>query len=182
MSATTLRLAGFGGQGIIKAGEILGLAAIADGKRALQNQSYGSSARGGLCTSDVAISSGEIYDIEPEMFDILVVLSQDSCKAFLPNLRPGGIVVFEEELVQLPSTPRKHAISATKIAAQELGRRIVTNIVVLGFTAAVTQVVSRAALETTIQKNVPRGTEELNLRALAEGWRHGEASLAGCRQ
>jgi 2-oxoglutarate ferredoxin oxidoreductase subunit gamma len=173
--ATTVRFAGFGGQGIIKAGEILGLAAIADGKRALQNQSYGSSARGGLCTSDITISAGEIYEIEPEVFDVLVVLSQDSCDAFLGAVSPGGIVIYEQELVRAPATPRAYPIAATRIAAQELGRQIVTNMVMLGCCAAVTELVRRSALEQTVAQSVPRGTEELNLRAIAAGWRSGES-------
>jgi len=172
MSTTMLRFAGFGGQGIIKAGEILGMAAVADGKRALQNQSYGSSARGGLCTSDVCISAGEIHEIEPEEFDVLVALSQDSCAAFLRQLRPGGTLIYEEDLVKIPEgyAGQAHAIPATRIAAQDLGRRIVTNMVVLGFCGAVTGLVSRLSLERTVEKNVPPGTQALNLRAFAEGW------------
>jgi 2-oxoglutarate ferredoxin oxidoreductase subunit gamma len=173
-TTTMLRLAGFGGQGIVKAGEILGMAAVADGRRALQNQSYGSSARGGLCTADVCVSTGEIYEIEPEVFDVLVVLSQDSCNAFLGHLRPGGTLIVEQDLVKLPDgySGNAHAIPATRIAAQDLGRRIVTNMVVLGYCAGVTGLVSRAALEKTVEQNVPRGTEALNLRALEAGYQH----------
>jgi 2-oxoglutarate ferredoxin oxidoreductase subunit gamma len=174
-STTTLRFAGFGGQGIVKSGEIFGVAAMTDGKKALQNQSYGSSARGGLCTTDVCISEGEIHEIEPEVFDVLVLLSQDSCNAFLSMLRPGGTLIYEEDLVKLPggSSLIGHAIPATRIATQDLGRRIVTNMVLLGFCGAVTRLISKAALEGTIEKNVPRGTETLNLRAFNEGWNRG---------
>jgi 2-oxoglutarate ferredoxin oxidoreductase subunit beta len=175
----TVRLAGFGGQGIVKAAEILAAAAVADGQQALQNQSYGSSARGGLCTADVVISDAAIHEIEPDQFDVLVTLSQDSCRAFLGQLRPAGTLIYEQDLVQLPAQVAAvyHGLPATRIAAQEVGRRIVTNIVVLGFLAAVTRVVGRAALEQTIRRNVPAGSEELNLRAFAEGWRRGEALL-----
>lgn len=179
MSGTRMvRFAGFGGQGIIKAGEILGAAAVADGKLALQNQSYGSSARGGVCTADVVVSEGElICEVEPDRFDVLVLLSQDSCNAFLDELKPGGTLVVEQDLVQLPDGfdgATVHAIGATRIAAQDLGRRIVTNMVVLGFCGALTKLVAREALERTVRDNVPRGTEELNLRAFAEGWRRAE--------
>jgi 2-oxoglutarate ferredoxin oxidoreductase subunit gamma len=179
MESTQIRFAGFGGQGIVKAGEILGMAAIADGKRALQNQSYGSSARGGLCTADVCVSSQEIYEIEPDRFDVLVALSQDSCNAFLSSLRPGGLLIFEEDLVSLPAgfSGRAHGVAATRIASQELGRRIVTNMVVLGFCGALTGQVSRAALEQTIARHVPPGTEALNARALGEGWDRGQAAI-----
>jgi 2-oxoglutarate ferredoxin oxidoreductase subunit gamma len=170
-----IRFAGFGGQGIVKAGEIFGAAAVADGKRALQNQAYGSSARGGLCTADVVVSDTEIYEVEPERFDVLVVLSQDSCDAFHHQLCPDGELICEADLVTLPRGVQGHAIPATRIAAGELGRRIVTNMVVLGYCAAITNLVGREALERTIRQGVPRGTEELNLRAFAEGWKRGEA-------
>jgi len=177
METKTLRFAGFGGQGIVKAGEILGMAAVADGKRSLQNQSYGSSARGGLCTSDVTVAEGEIYEIEPDRFDVMVILSQDSCNAFLREVKEDGVVLFEEELVKLPEGfgGTAHGIPATQIAAKELGRRIVTNMVVIGFCGAVTGLVSREALEKVIRQNVPAGTESLNLKALDQGWQRGEA-------
>jgi 2-oxoglutarate ferredoxin oxidoreductase subunit gamma len=174
-----IRFAGFGGQGIVKAGEILGAAAVADGKLALQTQSYGSSARGGLCTADVVVSEGElIHEVEPERFDVLVALSQDSCDAFLDQLRPGGTLIVEQDLVSLPEGhgSSAHHVPATRIATQDLGRRIVTNMVVLGFCGAVTGLIGREALERTLRENVPRGTEELNLRAFDEGWRRGSVA------
>ena len=173
---TTIRFAGFGGQGIVRAGEILGAAALADGKRALQNQSYGSAARGGRCTADVAVSDGDIYEIEPEAFDVVVALSQDACDAFAPLLcQSGGLLVIEEDLVTPPVLPHAQvlAIRATHIAAQELGRRIVTNMVVLGYCGALTGLVSKVSLERAIESNVPKGTEELNLRGFSLGWARG---------
>jgi 2-oxoglutarate/2-oxoacid ferredoxin oxidoreductase subunit beta len=177
LPTTTVRFAGFGGQGIVKAAEILGAAAVADGRRAVQNQSYGSSARGGLCTADVVISGTEVHEIEPDEFDVLVVLSQDSCRAFASTLRPSGTLIYEQDLVQLPDGVRGHGLPATRIAGQDLGRRIVTNMVVLGFLAAVTRLIGRTALEETIRRSVPAGTEQLNLDAFAEGWRRGEAQV-----
>lgn len=176
--STNVRFAGFGGQGIIKVGEIFGAAAVLDGKRALQNQSYGSSARGGLCTADVVVGQGEIYEVEPERFDVLIVLSQGSCNAFVDQLRPEGTLIFEQDMVRLPAQPppRAYGVPATQIATNDLGRRIVTNMVVLGFCGVITRLIERKALEQTILNSVPRGTEELNLRAFAEGWARGEAA------
>jgi 2-oxoglutarate ferredoxin oxidoreductase subunit gamma len=178
---TTVRFAGFGGQGIVRAGEIFGAAALHDGKAALQNQAYGSSARGGLCTSDVAVGEGPIHEIEPDEFDVLVVLSQDSCDAYLDLLRPGGILVHEQELVSAPSRGdvRALAVPASHVAGTDLGRKIVMNMVALGFCGAVTKLISRQALEETIRTHVPRGTADLNLRAFAAGWQRGEKAEAG---
>jgi len=175
-SEKTIRFAGFGGQGIVKAGQIFGAAAILAGKNALQNQAYGSSARGGVCTSDVTVSSDEIYDIEPETFDVLMILSQDSCRTFLHDLKPGGILIVEEDLVKMPEDYRGdvRSIPATRIAAKDLGRRIVTNMVVLGFLGALSGLVDRDSLEKTIAASVPPGTDILNLQAFAEGWKRGQ--------
>lgn len=180
-TSTTVRLAGFGGQGIVKAGEILGNAAVADGKRALQNQAYGSSARGGLCTADVIVSGEEIYEIEPDRFDVLVALNQQSFDAFVSHVTPKtGVVVFEADLVKLPEQGplpdgvRALGVRATHLAAQELGRKVVTNMVALGYFAAVTGLLSKEALETTVTAHVPRGTEDLNLRAFRLGWDQGQ--------
>lgn len=173
MSATTaIRFAGFGGQGIVKLGEIFGKAAVQAGKNALQNQSYGSSARGGLCTADVTVADGEILDIEPEQVDVLVAMSQDSFNAYLSMLKPGGLLITEAELVVLPADfdGQVNAIAATSIAAKDLGRRIVTNMVMLGYLAAKAKLVDRASLEQTIRDNVPKGTEDLNLKAFSLGW------------
>ena len=172
MSTTAIRFAGFGGQGIVKLGEIFGAAAVRSGKNALQNQSYGSSARGGLCTADVTVADGEILDIEPEKVDVLAALSQDSANAYLDMLKPGGLLITEAELVDLPADyeGEAHPIAATSIAAKELKRRIVTNMVVLGFMGALSGLVDRESLEQTIRENVPKGTEDLNLKAFAAGW------------
>ena len=172
MSVTAIRFAGFGGQGIVKLGEIFGAAAVEAGKNALQNQSYGSSARGGLCTADVTVADGEILDIEPEKMDVLAVLSQDSANAYLDMLKPGGLLIVEEELVDMPADydGEFHAIAATSIAAKELNRRIVTNMVALGFMAALSGLVPRESLEKTIRANVPKGTEDLNIKAFSAGW------------
>jgi 2-oxoglutarate ferredoxin oxidoreductase subunit gamma len=176
---TTLRFAGFGGQGIVKTGEIFGAAAVADGKCALQNQSYGSSARGGLCTADVVVGTSEIFELEPDRFDVLVLLSQDSCNAFLGHLAPGGALIYEQDLVKLPAEHPgpAHSVAATQIAANELGRRIVANMVIMGFCAALTGLVGREALEQTIRTSVPKGTEQLNIKAFAEGFKRGAAAL-----
>lgn len=172
MTTTAIRFAGFGGQGIVKLGQIFGAAAVKAGKNALQNQSYGSSARGGLCTADVTVSDGEILDIEPEYMDALAVLSQDSANAYLPMLKPGGLLITEQELVDLPAdyAGAHHAIPATSIAAKDLGRRIVTNMVVLGYMGALSGLVDRESLESTIRENVPKGTEDLNIKAFSAGW------------
>ena len=169
-TTTTVRFAGFGGQGIVRAGEIVAAAALAEGKQVLQAQSYGSSARGGLCTTDVTVGSGLIVDVEADTLDVLVALSQDSCNHFRPMLAPSGTFIYDSDLVTAPDRAGARGVRATHIASSDLGRAIVTNMVVLGFFGAATGLLRRETLEGAIRSHVPRGTDSLNLKAFSLGW------------
>jgi 2-oxoglutarate ferredoxin oxidoreductase subunit gamma len=166
-----LRFAGFGGQGVVLCGYIFGKAAMLDGLNAIHTQSYGSASRGGLTHSDVVISSGEIHDLLLEEFDLLVTLSQQSYDLFRKKLAPEGTLLFESDLVELAEdqTGRTLGLPATDIAFKKFGRKIIANMVMIGCVSAVATVVSEDALIRTISETVPRGTEDLNLKAFREG-------------
>jgi 2-oxoglutarate ferredoxin oxidoreductase subunit gamma len=170
-------LTGFGGQGVVLAGHILGkAAAIHDGREATLIQAYGPEARGGATLVQVTISSEPILYPYIESADAVVCMSQEGFTKYAPALRPGGALLIEEELVRLPEgypAEGVFGIPATELAV-EAGRKMVANIVMLGFLAAVTGVVSRTALEEAIRTSVPKGTEALNLGAFARGLVHGE--------
>lgn len=170
-----LRFCGFGGQGIVLSGYILGSAAVEDDLNALQTQSYGSESRGGACKSDVLISQEEIYEIEIERLDVLVAFSQPAYDSYINQLREGGVLIIEEDLVS-PADDcvfEPFRIKATDIAYKKYGRKIMANMVMLGFITPITQMVSKEALEKAVRVNAPRGTEEANLAAFAEGYRLG---------
>ena len=171
-----VRFSGFGGQGIVLSGYIYGSAAVKDGKRVVQTQSYGSESRGGGCRSDVLVSEEEIYELAPTRLDVLVAMSQRALDTYLPDLAPGGVLLVEEDLVEPGERApgRTFGIGATDIAFKKFGRKIMANMVMLGFTGAVVGAVSRGSLEAAVRENVPPGTEEKNLAAFAEGWRLGE--------
>ncbi len=169
-----VRFVGFGGQGIILSSYIMGQAAVFDGKKALQNQSYGSESRGGECRGDVVISDGEIFDLEPSQYDLLVALTQPGYDKFIPSLKPNGTLIIDKDLVapdsiEEPDKISKHGISATDIASKKFGRKIVANMVLLGYLNTILNLVSKEALSKAIEKNVPKGTGELNLNAMNEG-------------
>jgi 2-oxoglutarate ferredoxin oxidoreductase subunit gamma len=168
-----VRFAGFGGQGIVLCGVVLGQAAMLDGRNAMQTQSYGSASRGGLTRSDVCVEEGEIHDLHIDRFDVLVTLSQPSYRAFRDRLVPGGSLFVESELVTLEEEDRAIArgIPATRLAEERLGRRIVANMLVLGFVNGATGLASRESMVRTIRQHVPPGTDELNVRAYDEGVR-----------
>jgi 2-oxoglutarate ferredoxin oxidoreductase subunit gamma len=169
-----VRFAGFGGQGIVLSSYILGQSAVTDGKKAIQNQAYGSESRGGECRGDVIISDGEIYELEPTGYDVLVALTQPAYEKFVPFLRTGGTLVTDKDLVIRdnkfePENISVYEISFTDIAFKKFKRKIVANMVILGYINTLLKLVTEKSLEKTISMNVPKGTEELNLGAMREG-------------
>jgi 2-oxoglutarate ferredoxin oxidoreductase subunit gamma len=176
MSKSEIRVGGLGGQGVILCASIIGKAAsIHENKHATLIQAFGPEARGSACSAQVTISDDVIGYPYVKSPDVLVLMSQDAMTQFGPTLKPGGLVLFEEELVAkmcLPAGARALGIPATRFA-EELGRRLVLNIVMVGFFAGTTGLLSYAAVEKAVKESVPRGTEELNLKALKKGYDHG---------
>jgi 2-oxoglutarate ferredoxin oxidoreductase subunit gamma len=169
-----IRLVGFGGQGIVLSSYILGQAAIRDGKKALQNQSYGSESRGGECRGDVIISDDEIFELEPTTFDLLIAMSQPGYDKYISSLKPGGILIIDGDLVVAdsesePSDISKHGVCATSKASEKFGRPIIANMIMLGYLNATLKLVSQTALAGAIESSVPRGTKDLNSEAMKEG-------------
>ncbi len=166
-----IRFAGFGGQGVIMCGVVFGQAAMYDELRSQQTQSYGSASRGGLTHSDVVIQEDEIYDLVNEEIDVLVAMSQMSYDRFLDELAPGGRLFYEEDLVRVDPEcgVEHHGIRATDIAFMDLGRKVVMNMVMMGFVNEIAGVVEHESLLRAILGRVPKGTEKLNERAYREG-------------
>ncbi len=176
MSRREVRLSGFGGQGIVLAGSILGkAAAIYDGKHATFIQSYGPEARGGACAAEVVIDDRPVHYphiVDPEL---LVVMSQGAYNRYLPTFRQDGLLIVDTDLVELDEQVGDRqvlAIPATRIAEQ-VGRTVVANIVMLGFVAAVTDLVSVEAMRQAALTSIPRRTMELNTNAFQAGLEYG---------
>lgn len=177
MSRTEVRLSGAGGQGIVLAGQILGQAAslYEKGKSATFTQSYGPEARGGSCSAEVVISNESVgypYVINPQ---VLVIMSQEAYNKYTQNLNPGTLVIVDKDLVKLDPAKKLKILSipATNLA-REMGRVVVANIVMLGFVAAVSDVVSAKALKESIVATVPEGTGEFNIKAFTVGYEYGQ--------
>jgi 2-oxoglutarate ferredoxin oxidoreductase subunit gamma len=175
MSRHEIRFSGFGGQGILTAGYILGKAgALFDQRHTTLIKSYGPESRGGASSAQVIISDQEIdYPqlVEPRL---LVAMSQEAYAKYVGELSSGGLLLIDEDLVEL-THPRDdiqvRAIPATRIA-EKLGRKIVANIVMLGFVAANTDVVSVEALREAVLSSIPKGTEEMNTLAFEKGYKY----------
>ena len=178
MNRQEIRLSGFGGQGIVRSGEIVGrAAALYDGRYATFTQSYGPESRGGACAAQVIIADDPVELSYPHLVDpsVLVIMSQAAYTKYVPDFRRDGLLVVDEDLVELDAaaeTLRVIGIPATRLA-EELGRRIVANVVMLGFVAAITDIVSPEAMKKAVLDSVPRGTEELNARAFETGFEQG---------
>jgi len=171
-----LRLAGFGGQGIVLAGYVLGHAGLMDGANALQTQSYGSESRGGTCKSDVIISQEEILELAPSEVDVLVAMSQPALDKYLPNLKEDGILIYECDLVRPgEGLTRTFGLPATDVARKTFGRDVVANVIMLGCLASLTGAVSRESLRQAIADSVPPKTADMNLEAFEEGFKRGSA-------
>ncbi len=168
---TEIRLAGEGGQGMILAGIILAeAAAIYDGKQATQTQSYGPEARGGASRSEVVISDGEIDHPEVLEPDVVVALSQEAYKKFARSVRPGGLLIVDEDRVAVESGVQAVQIPVTRLAQETTGKNITANTVALGALVGLTGVVSRSAIEQAVLARAPKGTEEMNRKALEAGF------------
>ena len=177
---TELRFVASGGQGIILAGVILGQGAINDGKEAVQSQSYGPESRGGAARSEVIIADEEIDYPMVIAADCLVTLSQPGYDKYRTGIKPGATVIVDEDLVEVDEPPAGctfHQLPFTK-AADKLGNRIFTNIVVLGSVCAITGVVTQESLLEAVKANVPKRFLESNTQAFMEGVAIGQQALA----
>ena len=176
MTRTEIKLAGFGGQGIVLAGFILGKAiSIYDKKNAVFTQSYGPEARGGACSADVVMADGDIDYPEVTTPEISVVMSQEAYMIYGQQVLENGMLLIDSDLVQIENNKQKvtiYSIPSTRFA-EELGRKIVANIVMLGFFTSVTNVVSLEAIKKSLLGSVPKGTEKLNMSALMKGYDYG---------
>ena len=182
MAKTEIRIGGLGGQGVILSAVILGkAAAIHDKKHATMIQAFGPEARGSACSAQLIISDDPIGYPYVKQPDILIVMSRDACAQFAPTLKPGGLLLYEQDLVSPDegmAAVRCYGIAATRFA-EELGRRLVLNIVMVGFTVGVTRLLSVEAAEQALLASVPKGTEELNLKAFRKGLEHGQTLSVG---
>lgn len=172
MSRTEIRITGFGGQGVVLAGYIIGRAcAVNAGQHATMIQSFGPEARGSACSATLAVSADEILYPYVHRPDIFVVMSAEGWDKFGDTVKEGGMVIYEKDLVhpQRREGLRFYAIPSTRIA-ESLGRSIVQNIVMVGFFAAVTKLVPHEAFRNAVKESVPAGTEDLNLKAFDAGY------------
>jgi len=182
MRVSEIRIAGFGGQGVILSAVVLGKAAsIYENGFATMTQNFGPEARGGACSAQLVVSDAPVlypYVTQP---DIMVIMSQEAYNRFAHELRPGGTLIIEEDLVRvshLNLDKKVFSIPATRFA-EELGKRMVLNSVMVGFFTAVTKLLGAEAVRNAVADSVPVNFRELNLTAFEKGYQHGLTARAG---
>ena len=176
MRLTEIRIAGFGGQGVILAAAIIGKAScIFQNNFATMTQSFGPEARGGSSSAQVILSDEPVtypYITQP---DILVVMSQEAFTRFSPELKEGGLLIVEQDLVRvsgLKSSTRVYSVPATRLA-EELGKKMVLNVVMVGFFGAVAGILDPEHLRKAVADSVPAAFQQLNLQAFDKGFAYG---------
>ncbi len=165
-----VRLAGTGGQGVILAGILLADAAIRDGKNVVQSQSYGPEARGGASRAEVVISDEEIHYPKVLQPDVTLCMSQEACDKYGRQMGKDGLLILDDCHVSRAPTTKAVRVPMTSVAREVAGREIVANVVGLGVLVGLTKIVSHKSLEAAVRDRAPRGTEKINLKALAAGF------------
>jgi 2-oxoglutarate ferredoxin oxidoreductase subunit gamma len=176
-----IRISGFGGQGVILSAIVIGKAGcIFQNGYSTMTQAFGPEARGGACSAQVILSNEPIlypYVTQP---NILVTMSQEAYALFTPSLKKDGLLIIEQDLVRVENLPpgvRVYGVPATRLA-EELGKRMVLNIVMVGFFAAVTNILEPEAVRQAVADSVPEAFRELNLRAFDKGFEYGTKHLS----
>jgi 2-oxoglutarate ferredoxin oxidoreductase subunit gamma len=170
-----MRIAGFGGQGVVLSGQIVGQAvAVYDNQFAAFTQNYGPEARGGSCTAEIVAAEEAIgypYLTKPQ---VVIILSQDAYNKYGKDIDEETLLIIDPDLVKPEVTSSHPYLSVpTNKMARELGRVVVANIILLGFLAAVSTFVSAEALRKSVLASVPKGTGDFNLKAFDLGYKYG---------
>jgi len=163
------RLSGSGGQGLLLAGIVLAEAAIREGKNAVQTQSYGPEARGGSSKAEVVISEEDIDYPKATDPDFLLALTGEAYRTYGPAMGKGLIIVDSSVTLDPAIKARTVALPILDTAATKVGKKVVANIVALGVLGGLSGAAGPATLADAVRERVPKGTEDLNVKALEAG-------------
>jgi 2-oxoglutarate ferredoxin oxidoreductase subunit gamma len=172
MKRWEFRLSGSGGQGLITAGIILGEAAVIEGKEVVQSQSYGPEARGGASKAEVIIDDKTINYPKVVIPDLLLAMSLEAADKYGSEIKENGIIILDSSMVSGFKNEKAQIIEIpiTKLAKKEIGKTFVANIIAVSILVRLTEVVSFDSLKKAILSRIPKGTEDINLKALEIGW------------
>jgi len=184
MASWEIRITGFGGQGVVLSGYLIGRAcAIQTDRHATMIQSFGPEARGSSCSATLMVSDTEILYPYIQRTDVLVAMSTEGYTSYRHELKPDGVLLYEQDLVRPDPEPgrRAYGIPSTRIA-EGLGRALVQNVVMVGFFTGVIDLVPAVAMREVVRASVPAGTVELNLAAFERGLEHARQVVQPARE
>ncbi|MCK5125177.1 MAG: 2-oxoacid:acceptor oxidoreductase family protein [candidate division Zixibacteria bacterium] len=166
-----LRISGSGGQGAILAAILFAQASGKNPKyNVVQTQSYGPEARGGASRADVVISTNEIYYPKTMKLDLLMAFTQEACDKYFIDLKPGGLLIVDSNLVTKVPTKNSYGFPFVRMAREQIGIAMVANVIALGVIVELTGLISHEDMKAVIMERAPKGTEEKNLKALNLGF------------
>lgn len=174
----SILIAGFGGQGILLAGEILATAFMLSGKKVTWFPCYGAEMRGGTVNCEIVASDEEVSSVNKKEADFIIALNQLSFEKFLPKLKRGGYIIANSSLVkELRSRiDVNYFFAPITTLANELGDVKITNVIALGLLAKISKITSIDALHEALDKVLPEHRKHLlplNLSALEAGFNLG---------
>jgi 2-oxoglutarate ferredoxin oxidoreductase subunit gamma len=166
-----MRFTGSGGQGVILASVILAEAGVLSGLQTIQSQAYGPEARGGMSRAETILSHSQLWFSKVIRPNFLLALTQGSADKYAQNLAPGAVVMLDESLTPPACLKPGQVISIPilRTARETVGRIQTANIVAVGAINEALCLFSDDVLREAVRRHIPKGTEELNMRALREG-------------
>ncbi|HNW25809.1 MAG TPA: 2-oxoacid:acceptor oxidoreductase family protein [Candidatus Gastranaerophilaceae bacterium] len=175
MNENSIILAGFGGQGILLAGEVLATAFMLDGKNVTWFPSYGAEMRGGTVNCEVVVSEDEVSSVSKKEADFIVALNQPSFDKFLPKIKKGGWIIANSSLIneEKPRNDINYVFAPITNIANDLGEVKISNIISLGILAKVSNLTSIQSLHSALDSVLPEHRKNLlplNLKALEMGF------------
>jgi len=177
-----IRIAGFGGQGVVTIGRILGEAfTIYEGKNSVNTHSYGPESRGGACKSEVVVSGGEIHYPNVRKADLFIALSQVAVDTYIADLKGGGILLIDPHSVKNVPDRDKYRVYEvpTMEIAHDIGGVKFQNSVALGaLYPLIAHMIKESSLRQGISNNVPSETVGINMGAFERGMRYAEEGKA----
>ena len=177
MAQISIRFSGFGGQGLVLSAIIIACGAVIhDEKEAVQTQIYGPESRGGASKAEVIVSDREIDYPLIEKSDVLVALSQEALDKYFPDVRENSLVIIDPAFIKdIPEASHVHLIEIPAAElADELGSRLVANMIILGALVTMSSVISKEALEKSIKDNTAKPFHKLNTTGMSAGMKYAE--------
>ncbi|NLW25695.1 MAG: 2-oxoacid:ferredoxin oxidoreductase subunit gamma [Clostridia bacterium] len=170
------RLSGTGGQGLITAGIILAEAAVLAGKEVVQSQSYGPEARGGASKAEVIIDEKQINYPKVVIPNVLLAMSPQAANKYGSEIKENGLIIIDSSLISDFNNEKARVVEIpiTKLAKKDVGNILTANILALSAVVGLTKVVDFEYLKEAVLNRIPKGTEELNIKAMEIGWQWAE--------